>query len=198
MTSLPVIGLVVAAVAGCGAVSVVPVQDDLSTWQTTPLAPDQRLIDAALQSDVCRAGQDGDPPIQLLLQDRRTASTAAFLVAGPGFTGSCTITLNGGASGGSTRGPALEAMTSPIVVDERSGGGLGSGTATLLGGRAAPNVASVRIELADGTIVEASAGNGHWLAWWPGETVVVRITALDPLASIVAALNDSTPSWQQK
>ena len=197
MTKLAAISFAALAVTACAGPSLSK-QDDLATWQRSPLPPDQRLAEAALRSSVCRSGQDDGAPIQLLLQDRRTATSAAFLIVGAGFSGSCTITLNGGASGGSSRGQALDALSGPIAVDERSTGGLGGGTASLIGGRLAPVVASVRIDVADGTFVEASVGNGHWLAWWPGDLAAVRIQALDLAASIVATLDDSTPGWQQK
>jgi hypothetical protein len=185
------------ALTACAGPSL-PKQDDLVTWQRLPLAPDQRLTDAALRSTVCRSGQKDDAPIQLLLQDRRTATSAAFLVSGVGFSGSCTIALNGGASGGSSREQPLDPLSGPIAVDERSTGGLGGGTASLVGGRVAPVVARVRIDLADGRVVDASVGNGHWLAWWPGDFAAVRIRALDLASSIMATLDDSTPGWQQK
>src|SRR5436305_839081 len=84
------------------------------------MAPDARLATKALTFESCHAGADAGG-IQILLQDRRTASTAAFLVAAPAFSGSCLVSLSGN-GGGSGRGAALDPATSAIVVDEGSSG----------------------------------------------------------------------------
>ena len=37
-----------------------------------------------------------------------------------------------------------------------------------LGGRAAPQVAAVRVTLSDGSVQDASVESGYWIAWWTG------------------------------
>ena len=123
-----------------------------------------------------------------MLQDQRTASTAAFLLAGGGMIGSCMTTLAGGAGGsGWYSGPA-QPMLGKIGIDEQSTGDLGSATAALLGGRAAMDIIKVEITLTDGTSFPASVGNGHWLAWWPQNVLADTITATsaDGSVSVVA------------
>ena len=38
----------------------------------------------------------------------------------------------------------------------------------VVGGRAASSVATVRLALADRSVVTGVVSNGYWLAWWPG------------------------------
>jgi len=185
-------------VSGCGVLRPQPPADDtLAAWSSVPLAPDARLATKALTFDSCHAGADAGG-IRILLQDRRTASTAAFLVDAPAFSGSCMVSLSGN-GGGSGRSAALDPATSAIVVDEGSSGGVGAGNnASLVGGRAAANVATVHVDLPSGQGVEASVGNGHWLAWWPGDLNVVRIVARDASGTVLATLDDATPGWKLK
>jgi len=184
-------------VGGCmGAFA--PTQDPLTTWSQVPLPANPALARAATAPgfNACASGQAEAP--RIVLQDQRTISTAAFLTAGTGFTGSCLVTLTGGASSGSARSDPLDPMDRAIVVDERSTGGIGGGTATLLGGRSRLDVTRVQIALPNGTRLEASVGNGHWLAWWPGSDEAGSVTAFDGAGNVVAALDDTTPGFQAK
>jgi hypothetical protein len=189
--------VVAALVSGCGAFRQAGPADDLRGWSAAPLPIDARLATEALKSSVCRAGEDAGP-VNIVLQDRRTAQSAAFLVAGQGWSGSCLITVaNGNGSGGSRSAP-LPALDGALAVDERSSGGVGSGTATLVGGRAADAVVAVQVVLPSGQVVTASVSGGHWLAWWPGDVQAVQIVALDANGGILQTLTDTTPGYQQK
>ena len=192
MAAVALLALVFAACRG----SVGPDLDTLAGWQARPLAPDAQLAQHASQQEACRSGQLDGVLVRVLLQDRRTESTAAFLVAGPGFTGSCLVSLQGGNAGGGSTDVAPAPLMGAIVVDEQSSGTVGAGTGSLIGGRIAANLAAVRIELSSGLAVEASIGGGHWLAWWPGDATALRITALDAGGSAVATLDDPT-TWGQ-
>lgn len=192
-----VVVLLVLSIALMGCVAPGASADDLKGWQARPLPPDLSLAQFAVGQDVCRAGQPAGFAVRVLLQDRRTEWTAAFLVEGAGFTGSCAVS-RGGNAGGSGRTDGREQFVGSIVVDERSSGSLGQGSGTLLGGRSAAPVATVLIDLPDGRTVEASVGGGYWLAWWPGESSAVRIRALNAADMVLATLDDSTPNWQQK
>jgi hypothetical protein len=186
-------------VAACGRENPAPNGDTLATWQNAPLPPARALADKAMTELSCRSGLDESIPLTLVLQDQRTAQSAAFLVTAPGdWNGSCLVAVGGGASGGGGGANRLAPMQAAISVDERSFGGVGLASATLLGGRAAEGVASVEITLADGAVVHASVGNGHWLAWWPGGTDAALITASDMTGAGLASLEDSTPGFQQK
>ena len=50
----------------------------------------------------------------------------------------------------------------------------------MVSGRVGPAVASVEVELADGTRATTAIANGYFLGWWRGTAAeIVRITALD-------------------
>jgi hypothetical protein len=148
------------------------------------MAPDARL--AAKATDTCRPA-DQALPMQVVLQDRRTEFTAAFLLAAPGWTGSCLTSLVGGGGGSGWRSGVREAMTASIAIDEQSSGDLDEGTANLLGGRTAPNVVAVKVQLDNAVVVNASVSSGHWLAWWPGGVAAAKITvtALDGGVTVI-------------
>jgi hypothetical protein len=195
--TLGALALAASLAAGCQVFGQAGPIEDLHDWSAVPLAADQRLATEALKSSVCRVGDDNARPT-ILLQDRRTAMSAAFLVAGANWSGSCLITVANGGSGGGGRGAALAPLAGRLVVDERSSGGLGSGSATLLGGRAADDVATIQVVLPSGQVVSASVGGGHWLAWWPGDVEASRVVALDSTGAVLQTLTDTTPGFQLK
>lgn len=164
--------------AGCGLARVVqPTPDNFATWSETPLAPDPNLAAAALNpNSACNAGP-GAARVQILLQDRRTSQTAAFLFSGPDVFGSCIVTAGGNSSGGS--GPPLKPLIGAISIDDNGGGGAGGEALRELGGRVAPNASRVVIQLTDGRFVVASIGRGYWLAWWPDTARAERVVATD-------------------
>src|SRR5207247_8562641 len=106
-------------------------------------AGDPGVATEALKSSVCRAGDDNQS-IAIVLQDRRTAMSAAFLVTGPGWSGSCLVTTASGSASGGGRSAPLDPVTAALTVDERSSGGVGGGNASLLGGRSAAGVTTVK------------------------------------------------------
>ena len=172
--------------SACGR-TVQATNDPVTTWQRVPMAPDPALAakatDAANPTS-CRP-LDAAFPIGVVLQDQRTPSTAAFLLAGGGMTGNCLLSLPGGGASGWSSQP-LPAMAAPITIDEQ-GSGAGETRTALLGGRVAPGIVSVEVALSDGTTVAASVGNGHWLAWWPGVPSADSITgtSADGVATVI-------------
>jgi hypothetical protein len=190
------IGLLLAvsfAIAGCGITRVDsgPVED-FSTWSKLPLPADQGLMARALQEpSSCVATADGQP-LHLLLQDRRTAWTAAFLFTAGTQFGSCFVTTaQGGAVGGS--GPLPEAMIGALSIDENAEGGVASANAHDLGGRMADPVATVSVVLEDGQVVVASVGSGYWLAWWPINARATSVHGLDASGAEVERLTVPDP-----
>ena len=182
--------LAVLVLAGCGGFRGAPAADTLQDWSAVPLAPNPALASQALTASVCRGGDAQAGPLQVVLEDRRTAQTAAFLVTGPSWVGSCLITLsNGNASGGGSnqpRGP----FDGPLALDELSNGGVGAGTASLAGGRIIDGVAAVEVDLPDGRVVTASVGQRHWLAWWPGDLPITRLVARSGDGTVLATIDD--------
>jgi len=171
--------------SGCALNRVVqPNPDSMAAWSDRPLAPDPNLTALALGSgSSCTADPNGGP-FRVLLQDRRTPQTAAFLIASPKSFGSCFVTGGGGSSGGS--GPVLGAMAGRLTIDDISFGSAGNGQVRQLGGRVAPGASRVVIELEDGRSVLASLGNGFWLAWWPDTTLGRRVVANDATGTEIA------------
>jgi hypothetical protein len=182
-----VAGVVLAVLsAGCGIARVEQApRDDFSTWSSTPLAPDARLTATAADlSGSCTAGPNGEP-VRLLLQDRRTDLTAAFLFRGETTFGSCLVT-QGASSGGS--GPLPEPTSAALSIDVDGFGDFTGGVVHELGGRVAAGVTEVTIALADGRTLTASVGGGHWLAWWPGDVRATTVTGMDAAGQVVVEL----------
>ena len=177
LTSLLAIALIV---AGCWVTRVEGgATDDLSTWSNVPLPADPALDAMAMEpQSSCQGSPDAAAPMRIVIQDRRTQWTAAFLMTGPGQFGSCLLTSAGGMSGGSS-GPALGPLTAELSIDDRSGGNIGEGEAQQLGGRVVEIAASVVVNLDGGPSVTASVRDGYWLAWWPAGAVAESVTALD-------------------
>jgi hypothetical protein len=120
--------------------------------------------------------------VTLILQDRRTEGTAAFIFRGATTFGSCIVTSQV-SSGGS--GPLPEPMRSALSVDVNGFGSGATGEVHELGGRLAADVTAVTIALADGRTVIASVGGGYWLAWWPGDVDATSVTGLDAAGQAV-------------
>jgi len=174
------------SLAGCGLTRVVePAQDTFATWSETPLAPDPNLARlVAGEHSACRPMPDRE--IRILVQDRRTSATAAFLVAGVDTFGSCLVTSNGNSHGGS--GPVLDPVAGQISIDDNGHGESNGIVVRELGGRVVGNAARVEIELDDGSAVVASLADGWWLAWWPGARFAATVTAFDAAGAEIASV----------
>ena len=179
-------GGVAVLLGGCGiTANVAPAQDDLSHWSSTPLSPDPALASKALDKQSSCANQQDPGPITILLQDRRTPMSAAFLYSTPTMFGGCTVSSGSGMTGGGA-GPRLTSTGDLVHVDWNSRGGLGAGMIRELGGRVVDAASEVHITLSDGRTVFASVGNGYWLAWWPDTTFATHVTAIDATGDLVA------------
>ena len=186
-----VLGIAILA-AGCAIAGVNRSEEDtLATWSVRPLPPDAALTARAASGQVSCVVDEEDGPIQMLIQDRRTQLSAAFLFAGRTQFGDCFVTMGSGASGGSS-GPLPGPMTAALVIDANDAGVLGSGKVSLLGGRVVNGAGQVLIELADGRSVIESIGNGYWLTWWPDTTMARRVVARDAAGAEIATV-DAAP-----
>jgi hypothetical protein len=188
---LPVAG---AVLTGCGAFASMAAGtgDDLSTWSRTPLPPDAGLAAKAVaDGGACRMDDPTDnitdPAPQVLIQDRRTQDTAAFLVASATHFGDCMITRSNGASGGGY-GPPLGPTNEKLTIDSQGSGGLGAGGANVLGGRLQVPAVKVVVILGDNRAVTASVANGFWLAWWPNNVAGQQVIAFAADGTALATL----------
>jgi hypothetical protein len=187
------IGAMAISFASCRSAFPMPSPDDLSTWSRTPLAPDPAMAKRALEDGPCRGGLAADVPLTILIQDRRTASTASFLLTAPGHFGGCLISASGAGGGGSTN--VVPALAGVITVDEQGSGDVAGLHTDTLGGLVGPNVTTVKVRLRDATEIIASVENGYWLSWWPGGEPAQIVTALDSAGVILAVLNRQGDSW---
>lgn len=177
--------------SGCGAFRQAPVIDSLRDWSAVPLAPDPALVNEAVDGSTCHFGHDSSAPIQVVLQDRRTPTTAAFIVTQPGWLGSCLLPKGTGATAGGVRKTPLPAMDRAIVIDESSSGTIGDAVVGVASGRGIEAITAVELDLLDGRVVTASVGGGHWLAWWPGEVRIQRLVARrSGDGAVILALDD--------
>jgi hypothetical protein len=185
----------VLSLAACRGAFPMPSSDDFSTWSRTPLAPDPALARLALDEEhgPCRGNLEAQVPLRILIQDRRTSSTAGFLLTAPGHFGSCLISAGGSGGGSSTN--IMPALTGVISVEEQGSGESNGAHTDSLGGLVAPNVAVVKVGLRDATEITASVANGFWLSWWPGGEPAQIVTAIDSDGVIVAVLNRQGDTW---
>ncbi len=186
-------GIAVLVLAGCRGAFPMPSADSFSTWSRTPLAPDPAMARLAADHSSCRAGFPADAPVTIVIQDRRTTSTAAFLMTAPGHFGSCLISGGGSGGGGSTN--VVPTLTGVVTVDEQGTGTSGEGSTNTLGGLAAPNVMMIIVALRDATEVVATVENGYWLSWWPGGEPAQLVTAIGSDGVILAVLDRQGDRW---
>jgi hypothetical protein len=188
-----VAALVLAACSGNAA----PSTDPLLGWSAQPIAVDDALAAKAIAMPACRGSLGDGPVLDVVLQDQRTPSTAAFLLTSGAFEGNCLVEAGGNAIGeGHTA--AVPPRAGALAVDERTTTALAGKTVTLLGGRLSPDVVGVRIRLSDGRTLQASTGASHWLAWWPSDASVIGVDALNKAGNVIATITDTTPYWQVK
>ena len=187
MAVIAVVGALAAVVGGCSVARVEQASPDAAAaWSAVPLPPDPALAAQAIaEGSTCRDIENPEP-VEVLIQDRRTERTAAFLVAGPTTFGSCLISKGDFSTGGS--GPIPDPMSGPLTIDAFGSGGSETFKTRELGGRVANNASTITIELEDGTSFGASLLNGYWLAWWPEGVRAVRVVARDAAGATVGDL----------
>jgi hypothetical protein len=185
------VGLLCAAaliISGCGALftAIQPAPDDFRDWSPVPLAADPALSAEARES--C-SGDPNAAPMPLLFQDRRTAKTALVVFGRENDYLMCSVSHAGGGGFGAG-GSAIGAPAGDLTI-ESGEGAIANSAVTVADGRIRVPAAGVRIVRADGLRVEASVGGGRWLAWWPGDSRVVRVVAYDLSGAEVAVAEPS-------
>lgn len=161
-----------------------PASDTFATWSAEPLPAAAELL-AAFHDPVagCHLGT-GNP--RLLVTDRRTEWTAAFLVSDATIFGVCFHSTLGGGIGGSD--DPLEPSNAPLTYDYQNVHEMEPGVvARVLAGRS-PDASRVTIELNDGSSLVASVANGYWLGWWPQNAVAVKVIAFGDSGAELASV----------
>jgi len=198
------------AISGCS--TLVPAKpDDLSGWQATPLLPDPALSLAAGTSDACQSRSilldatlppPFSQPMEVVLQDQRTAATAGFIVRTEGYIGSCVLSA-GGTSFGTLEDKTLTPIPHGVTIDGSAGGLIGASSASWVWGRVDQSIASVAIDLGpalhvvddDNRVVTASVGGGYWFGWWPEPGIALVVTARDAQGNVVASEKLFDDGW---
>ena len=119
--------------------------------------------------------------------DRLSGPYTAAIYAQSNTTGVC---LAGNGISMSSTSTSGQPATMPADKIEFGGGGVRDSAGdqlTLADGRIGPGVTAVTIQLSDGTSVQATVGNGWYLAWWPG-----NVSATEAQVTTASGTNDVT------
>jgi hypothetical protein len=134
-------------------------------WTSKPTLPAPGQIDAA--SAACQAAQSPIVGLPLKLSDTRgpftfsvyaDSQTSAACIKGPNFMG-----VSSSASTAPVSVPAGQIMFWGSHDADRTGDAY-----SFADGRTGAGVSAATLVLDDGTEVQATVGNGWFLAWWPG------------------------------
>jgi hypothetical protein len=146
-------------------------------WTASPTAPLPGQLAAALQ----HCGPGAGTPV---LTDTRGPYTASIYADGSTCLEGDGITISSGGGGGSASGiPAGTVQLNGLGEADSEGQAL-----TMVDGRIGDGVTGVTIARSDGSSVQATVGNGWYLAWWPGTERAVT-------AQVASASGTSTQSF---
>ena len=163
---------------------------DATGWTPEPTAPDPEYAAAAVEicleeREVLRPMRGDLPELEQgpTLHDQRGEAGALLQWTTPKYSYSCFIywDTTGFGGGFETLGNSYvalgpDALTVPVFVTSRS-----SGSISELEGQMDPAAARVEIETEGGQRIEATHGDGHFIAWWPARDPAraVRVYAAD-------------------
>jgi hypothetical protein len=168
------IGAFASAAAGAGALALVislgaGASDAFAGWTAKPTAAAPGQIEAAQAS--CEAGQSPIAGLPLKLADTRgpftfaiyaDATSSATCIKAPSFTA-----ISGSMSSSPVTVPAGHILLANSHATDRAGASY-----SVADGRAGSDVTGVTLTLDDGTNVQATVGNGWFVAWWPSSHTV--------------------------
>ncbi len=160
-------------------------------WSRVPLRPDVAFENAAREK--CLPDLNIDPRIPLVLHDQRTVNLAALLFEGGSDVAIQVVqrrddgALGCEGGGGGSRPSVVEhrlAITNWIDVTTEAR------EAALISGYVEPAVSRVWVELLDGSHVQATVGEGRFLALWKGRPGLAMVAAFDSAGQEVARIDD--------
>ncbi|HTU84880.1 MAG TPA: hypothetical protein VMF57_04860 [Solirubrobacteraceae bacterium] len=155
-------------------------------WTPTPTHPAPGQVQAAQTS--CQSGQSPVAGLPLKLADTRgpftfsvyaDSQTSAACIKGPSFTAVTTnsssvpVSVPAGQIQLSSAHPPPHANQAYSFAEGRTGAG----------------VTSVALVLDDGTNVQATVGNGWYVAWWPGDENIKSAQVTTPAGVKTETLN---------
>jgi hypothetical protein len=146
-------------------------------WTASPTAPLPGQLATAAQ----RCGAAGGTPV---LTDTRGPYTASIYADGSTCVQGNGITISASKGGGNESSiPAGTIQLNGLGESDSDGHAL-----TMVDGPIGAGVSSVTVTRSDGTSVQATVGNGWYLAWWPG-------TERAATAQVTSARGTSTQSF---
>jgi hypothetical protein len=168
------IGALASAAAAAGVLAVIlslgaGASNAFAGWTARPTLPAPGQINAARAS--CEASQSPIAGLPLKLSDTRgpftfsiyaDSNASATCIEGPSFTA-----VSGSMSSYPVTVPDGHLLLANSHASERAGEAY-----SLAEGRTGADVTGVTLTLDDGTNVQATVGNGWFVAWWPSSHVV--------------------------
>jgi hypothetical protein len=174
------VGALASAACTAGAIALVTLGPGASNafagWTPNPTAPSSAQLQAAAAACRSNAPVGGLP---LKLSDTRgpftfsiyaDSTTSATCINGPSFT-----SVSGSASSAPADVPAGHVGLMTSHTTNRAGDAY-----SFVEGQTGAGVSAVTLVLDDGTKVEATLGNGWYVAWWPGAQSVKAADVTTP------------------
>ncbi len=178
-----------------------------AAWTAAPTTPAPGQVSSA--EATCEAAAATPPPdktaglatgaTQVSLVDTRgpftlvlfgaNTSTTLFCVSGPSINSSAQANSQMTAIGGQ---PVLP-EAGQIAVDRLQADSANGQAYTIAEGSVGPGVTAATLVLSDGSDVVTTAGNGLFLAWWPGSAVVTSATVTTAAGTTTQPISSSTP-----
>lgn len=186
-----VIGATATAAALAGTLAVVislgaGASNAFAGWSPTPTPPAPGQLAGAQTS--CEQAQSPIAGLPLQLSDTRgpftfsiyaDSTTSATCIKGPSFTA-----VSGSISSSPITAPAGHILLSSSHASENSGAAY-----TVAEGRTGTGVSGVTLRLEDGTTVQATVGNGWFVAWWPDAQAVKSAELVTSSGPVTQTLN---------
>jgi hypothetical protein len=181
------VGVVVACDGSAGASPAVR-----GPWQARPFDHlDAGLAHAA--ETTCRTKTPQAAGLPVLLHDQRGAGIDTVVFGGPNGQAFCQVSKEADGdvlwlTSSANSGPPSQIPAPLGLLLDSMGSSSGSDVETVstIDGRTGAGIVSVRILLTDGSEVVATALNGAFYAWWPGEALAATLFGDDASGRMVA------------
>lgn len=173
------VGLVAAAAVAVTGMLAVPAlfpnaaAEAVADW--TPVPGSLNGADVLPQAKACAELRVGglDPRVvtadQVVLAEQRGGATMLILKQGPTAMAQCMMVgVNGGFASIALDESHPASAGPPITIETASAHGEGDDQFSTVIGRIAPSVTRVDLILNDGQVIQTSAKQSWWGAWWPG------------------------------
>jgi hypothetical protein len=145
--------------------------------------PTWTVVDAASGNAIGAGSAGGKPQIE---QHSQSASVSKAGAPGAGYTAP----------------PSVETIEPPILlgadienvtVSRPSLAAAGNADYTVVDGQIAPDVSALTLQLSDGSVVQATAGAGWFVAWWPGSANAASAQVTTPAGQHVEQFDQWLP-----